>query len=38
MENSQALAANGKSVKYNKNCVDDVFARLDYLANEISAE
>ena len=38
MENSQALAVNGKSVKYNKNCVDDVFSRLDFLANEILAE
>ena len=38
MENSQALAANGKCIRYNKNDVDDVFARLDLMAEEIIAE
>ena len=38
MESAQALAANGKCIKYYKNGVDDVFACLDQMAEEIIAE
>ena len=38
MEKAQALATNGKHTRLYTNDVDDVFARLDLMAEEIIAE